>query len=249
MATFHVQVTDGAICAHFTPPLVAGNLLRRYKRFLADVRLADGREVTAHCMNPGSMKGLVAEGSPVWLTPHDDPKRKLQWTWQIATEGEVRVGVNTGLPNDLVTAAVEAGAVEGLSGYTSHRREVTYGTERSRIDLLAEGHPDDPRPCYIEVKSVTLAVDGVAMFPDAVTKRGLKHLRELERMVAGGDRAVMLYLVQRSDCEAFAPAEHIDPAYAQGLRDAVAAGVEVEVWTAEVSPEGVAFGAPLAMKA
>ena len=249
MATFHVELTEDAICARFTPPLIAGHLLRRYKRFLADVRLADGSEVTAHCMNPGSMKGLVAEGSPVWLTPHDDPKRKLQWTWQIASEGEVAVGVNTGLPNDLLAAAVEAGAIDGLTGYTSHRREVTYGTERSRIDLLAEGHPDDPRPCYIEIKSVTLAVDGVAMFPDAVTKRGLKHLRELQRVLDEGGRAVMLYLVQRGDCGSFAPAEHIDPAYAEGLREAIAAGVEVLVWTAEVTPKGVALGAPLPMKA
>ncbi len=245
MATFHVVVTEGAICARFTPPLVPGILLRRYKRFLADVRLEDGREVTAHCMNPGSMKGLVAEGSPIWLTPHDDPKRKLQWTWQIAAEDSVSVGVNTNLPNGLMAAAVEAGAIPPLAGYTSHRREVKYGAEKSRIDLLAEGHPGDPRPCYIEVKSVTLAVDGVAMFPDAVTKRGLKHLRELERVVADGGRAVMLYLVQRADCAHFAPAAHIDPAYAQGVAHAKDAGVEVIAWTAQVSPEGISLGEPI----
>jgi sugar fermentation stimulation protein A len=245
MPTFHVDVSDGQISAVFTPPLVAGHLLRRYKRFLADVRLEDGREVTAHCMNPGSMKGLVAEGSPVWLTPHDDPKRKLQWTWQIATEGESPVGVNTNLPNGLVAAAIEAGAIPALAGYTSHRREVKYGTEGSRIDIFVDDHPEDPRPCYVEVKSVTLAVDDVAMFPDAVTKRGLKHLRELGRVVADGGRAVMFYLVQRGDCVQFATAAHIDPAYAAGLRAARDAGVEVEVWTANVTPGGIAIEAKL----
>lgn len=242
MATFHVDIDHGAIRARFDPPLVGGTLLKRYKRFLADVRLTDGREITAHCMNPGSMLGLVAPGSPVWLTPHDDPKRKLQWTWQVADEAGVPVGVNTNLPNGLVGAAVEAGAIGPLAGYTSHRREVRYGSEKSRIDLLAEGHPDDPRPCYIEIKSVTLAVDGVAMFPDAVTKRGLKHLRELERVVAGGERGVMFYLVQRMDCARFAPAAHIDPAYAAGVTRAKAAGVEVLVWTAEVGPGQISLG-------
>ncbi|MGB0591583.1 MAG: DNA/RNA nuclease SfsA [Myxococcota bacterium] len=249
MATFHVDVSQGEIQAVFQPELVAGHLLRRYKRFLADVRLTDGTEITAHCMNPGSMKGLVAEESPVWLTPHDDPKRKLQWTWQVATEGESAVGVNTNLPNGLVAAAVAADAIPELAGYTSHRREVRYGEEKSRIDLLAEAHPDDPRPCYIEIKSVTLAVDGVAMFPDAVTKRGLKHLRELERVVAEGGRAVMFYLVQRTDCSRFAPAAHIDPAYAEGVAHAKAAGVEVLVWSAEVTPQGVRLDRPLPAEA
>ncbi len=249
MATFHVDVTTGVIRACFTPPLVSGRLLRRYKRFLADVRLTDGTEVTAHCMNPGSMKGLVAPDSPVWLTPHDDPKRKLQWTWQVASEGDERVGVNTNLPNGLVAAAIEAGAIPSLAGYTSHRREVRYGSERSRIDLLAEGHPEDPRPCYIEIKSVTLAVDGVAMFPDAVTKRGLKHLRELERVVDAGGRAVMFYLIQRGDCARFAPAAHIDPDYAQGVVHARAAGVEALAWSAEISAEAIALASPVGFEA
>lgn len=242
MPTFHVDVSQGRIQALFTPPLVGGHLIKRYKRFLADVRLLDGREVTAHCMNPGSMKGLVAEGSPVWLTPHDDPKRKLQWTWQIAHQGETAVGVNTNLPNGLVAAAAEAGAIEGLEGYATYRREVRYGSERSRIDLLAEGHPDDPRPCYVEIKSVTLADDGVAMFPDAVTARGLKHLRELERVVSDGGRAVMFYLVQRNDCVRYAPAAHIDPAYAQGVLSAKQQGVEFYAYAAEVEPAGVTLG-------
>ena len=249
MATFHVDVSQDDIQAIFTPRLVPGHLIKRYKRFLADVRLSDGTEITAHCMNPGSMKGLVAEGSPVWLTPHDDPKRKLQWTWQVATEGGAAVGVNTNLPNGLVAAAVAADAIPELRGYTAHRREVRYGAEKSRIDLLAEGHPDDPRPCYIEIKSVTLAVDGVAMFPDAVTARGLKHLRELERVIADGGRAVMFYLVQRSDCSRFTPAAHIDPAYAEGVAHAKAAGVEVICWSAEVTAQGVRLDRPLLTEA
>ena len=245
MPTFHVDVSEGQIRALFSPPLVQGALIKRYKRFLADVRLSDGREVTAHCMNPGSMKGLTAEGSAVWLTPHDDPKRKLQWTWQIAHEGGCPVGVNTNLPNGLVAAAAEAGAIPALEGYTSYRREVRYGAERSRIDLLAEGHPSDPRPCYIEIKSVTLAQEGVALFPDAVTARGLKHLRELQRVVAEGHRAMMFYLVQRDDCERFALAVEIDPAYAEGVRVAKASGVEVLAYSATIGPEGVTFGAPM----
>jgi len=249
MPTFHVDVSQGDIKVIFTPPLVQGTLLKRYKRFLADVRLEDGSEVCAHCMNPGSMLGLVAPGSEVWLTPHDDPKRKLQWTWQIAHEGEVPVGVNTNLPNALVAAAAEAGAIAELKGYTSYRREVRYGSERSRIDLLAEGHPEDARPCYIEVKSVTLAKGDVAMFPDAVTKRGLKHLRELERVVADGGRAIMFYLVQRADCQRFTPAEHIDPAYAQGVRSAKSKGVEFLAWSAKVGPEGIVLERPLSTEA
>nr|ACU26393.1 DNA-binding protein [uncultured bacterium HF186_25m_30B18]ACU26430.1 DNA-binding protein [uncultured bacterium HF186_75m_14K15]ACU26491.1 DNA-binding protein [uncultured bacterium HF186_25m_13D19] len=245
MPTFHVDVSQTQIRALFSPPLVQATLLRRYKRFLADVRLSDGREVTAHCMNPGSMKGLTAEGSLVWLTPHDDPKRKLQWTWQIAHEGACPVGVNTNLPNHLVAAAAEAGAIEALTGYTSFRREVRYGAERSRIDLLAEGHPKDARPCYVEIKSVTLADAGTALFPDAVTARGLKHLRELERVVAQGHRAIMFYLVQRADCQRFAPARSIDPAYAEGVLAAKDAGVEVLVYSAQVSPEGITLGAPI----
>ena len=245
MSTFHVDVFEGDIRVRFTPPLVSGTLLKRYKRFLADVRLDDGREITAHCMNPGSMKGLIEPGTQVWLTPHDDPKRKLQWTWQIAHEGATAVGVNTNLPNALIAAAAEAGVLEPLSGYATYRREVRYGAERSRIDLLAEGHPSDPRPCYVEIKSVTLAVDTVAMFPDAVTKRGLKHLRELERMIGEGARAMMVYLVQRTDCQRFAPAAHIDADYAEGVRSAKAKGVEFYAWTAQVKPDGILLAQPL----
>jgi sugar fermentation stimulation protein A len=209
----------------FAPPLVPGRLLRRYKRFFADVRLDDGREVTAHCMNTGTMLGCLEPESRVWVTPHDDPKRKLQWTWRLASDGDVLVGVDTQLPNAFVAAAISANAVPELSGYTALRREVRYG-ERSRVDILLAEHPVDPRPCYVEVKNVTLAHQGTALFPDAVTARGLTHLAELAQVVAAGARAVMVYLVQRGDTERFAPAAHIDPAYAEGLRDALSRGVE-----------------------
>ncbi|MGM0574775.1 MAG: DNA/RNA nuclease SfsA [Myxococcota bacterium] len=230
----------------YDPPLVAGRLVRRYKRFLADVVLDDGREVVAHCMNTGSMMGCQDPDSRVWLRPADNPKRKLKWTWEIASDGDVLVGINTQLPNRLARRAVEADAIPGLAGYRSVRREVKYG-ERSRIDLLLEEHPDDARPCYVEVKNVTLADDGVACFPDAVTKRGLKHLRELEGMVEQGARAVMLYLVQRDDAGTFAPAARIDPDYAAALAEVTEAGVEVEAWRAEVTPEAVSLGGSLAV--
>ncbi|MEC9072367.1 MAG: DNA/RNA nuclease SfsA, partial [Myxococcota bacterium] len=162
----------------FDPPLVPGTLLKRYKRFLADVRLDDGREVVANCMNTGSMTGLTEAGTRIWLTPHDNPKRKLQWTWQIAADRGVAVGINTSLPNQLVALAIQEQAIPELQGYGSIRREVKYG-EGSRIDVLLEDGTDDPRPCYVEVKSVTLGGGEIARFPDAVTKRGQKHLKEL----------------------------------------------------------------------
>ncbi len=224
----------------WSPPLVAGTLIRRYKRFLSDVRLEDGREVIAHCMNTGAMTGLTEPGSRVWLTPHDDPKRKLRWTWQIASDGDTLVGVNTQLPNRLAARAIESGLAEPLRGYRSLRAEVRYGAEGSRIDLLLDDHPADPRPCYVEVKNVTLAVGSRALFPDARTARGLKHLRELARVAADGQRAVMFYIVDRADVDRFAPAGLIDPDYAAGLRAAAAAGVEVLAYGVDVSP--VAMG-------
>lgn len=224
----------------FSPPLVSGRLLRRYKRFFADVRLDDGREVTAHCMNTGTMLGCLEPESRVWLTPHDDPKRKLQWTWRIASDGGVLVGVDTQLPNAFVAAAVRAGAIAELTGYSALRREVRYG-ERSRVDILLSDNPADPRPCYVEVKNVTLAARGVALFPDAVTARGLTHLAELAKVVEAGARAVMVYVVQRGDAERFAPASHIDPAYAEGLRHALARGVEAIALRCHVRPTDIAL--------
>ena len=219
----------------FEDPLIPATLIRRYKRFLADVRLEDGHEMTAHCPNPGRMDGCQAPGSEVLLSDSHNPRRKLRYTWELVRVGTTWVGVNTNRPNAVVREAIAGGAIPELAGYPALRGEVAYGTN-SRVDLLLE---DGARRCYVEVKNVTLAEGGVAMFPDAVTARGLTHLRELAARVAAGDRASMVYLVNREDCHAFRPAAHIDPAYAAGLIEATAHGVEVLVYTARVQPEGI----------
>lgn len=239
--------TPSSVRIPYAPALVPGALERRYKRFFADVRLDDGRTVVAHCANTGSMKGCLAPGSRVWLQPQDDPKRKLKWSWEIASDGEALVGVNTSLPNQLVAQAAERGQLAGFQGYRSVRREVRYG-ERSRIDVLLEDHPADPRPCWIEIKNVTLGERGHAMFPDAVTERGLKHLHELAARVAAGDRAAIFFLVQRTDAQSFGPARHIDPAYAEALSQVAALGVEVHAWQAEVTPTHLALARPLPVR-
>jgi sugar fermentation stimulation protein A len=222
----------------FAVPLVEGLLVQRYQRFLADVSLTDGRVVTAHCPNTGSMLGCKTPGSRVWLSPADNPARKLQWTWELVEVAPgVTVGVHTGRSNSLVREAIEAGRVPELAGYTRIRPEVKYG-EGSRIDLLlqAEGRPD----CYVEVKNVTAAVEGrIGYFPDAVTTRGAKHLREMSAMVAAGHRAVLVFCVQRTDVDGVRPADHIDPDYGQALRHALAAGVEVLALGARLDPHGI----------
>lgn len=222
----------------FNTPLVGGTLLRRYKRFLCDVRLDDGREITAHCPNPGSMLSLI-DGSPqrVWLTPHDDPKRKLQWTLEILSVGETLVCVNTMRPNGLARQAITDGLQPVLGGYDEIRREVKYG-QNSRIDLLLTG-PNRP-DCYVEVKGVTMSrATGLLEFPDSVTKRGAKHLDELTEMVRQGHRAVMFYLVMRDDGQSFKLAEDIDPTYAEAFRRARSAGVEAVAQACVISPEAI----------
>lgn len=222
----------------FQTPLIPAILIRRYKRFLADVRLEDGRVVVAHCPNPGSMMGLKDEGLKVWLEPNDDPARKLKYGWRLVElpDGHF-VGVDTAVPNRAVRAALEAGEVKALATYGTVRPEVKYG-EASRIDFLLSqaGLPD----VYVEVKSVTLMRNaGLAEFPDSVTARGTKHLAELARMVAAGHRAVMLYLVQRTDCNRFTLASDIDPVYASAYGKARAAGVEVICIGTKITPCGV----------
>ena len=227
------------------PSLLEGRLVRRYQRFLADVETAGGL-VTAHCPNTGSMLGCKDAGMRVWLSPAANPARKLAWTWELVeTAPGVIVGVHTGRSNALVREAIEAGAVPELAGYPTLRPEQRYG-EGSRIDLLlqAPGRPD----CYVEVKNVTAAVEGgVGYFPDAVTARGAKHLRELAAMVAAGHRAVLVFCVQRGDVAEVRPADHIDPAYGRALRDALAAGVEVLALGATVTPQAIALTRRLAV--
>ena len=208
----------------FPDPLIRGALIQRYKRFLADVELESGDVVTAHSANSGSMMGLTEPGAEVWLSPARNPDRKLRYSWELIRIGDGFVGVHTGHPNRIVEEAIKADRIPELTGYDRVRREVKYG-RNSRIDLLLE-HDGRP-PCYVEIKSVTLRRADRAEFPDAVTARGTKHLGELSNVVAAGERAVMLYLIQREDCRVFSVAGDIDPDYAAALIKARTAGVEV----------------------
>jgi sugar fermentation stimulation protein A len=215
--------------------LVEGRLIRRYKRFLADIQLSEG-VVTASCPNTGSMMGCCEPGSRVWLSESDSATRKYRHTWEIVeVDRDVMVGINTSLPNALVAEAIGEGTIRELAGYASVRREVAFGEERSRVDLLLE---DEARaPCYVEVKNVTAAASrGIALFPDCVSERGAKHLRELIRLKALGARPVQLYCVQRGDVREVRPADGIDFEYGRTLREALAAGVEVLAYRARVTP-------------
>ncbi|WP_430511885.1 DNA/RNA nuclease SfsA [Pannonibacter phragmitetus] len=219
----------------FGKPLIRGRLVKRYKRFLADVVLDSGEEVTAHCANPGSMLGLNAPGSLVYLSRSDNPARKLAYSWEIIEADGALVGISTAHPNKLVEEALLAGLIPELSGFAHLRREVKYG-KNSRIDILLEDAGGGLT--YVEVKNVHLMRQaGLAEFPDSVTARGAKHLVELEDMVRAGHRAVMVYLVQRPDCSELDFAADIDPAYAAALRQAMAAGVEAHAIGCEVTPE------------
>ena len=226
----------------FPDPLIRGELVKRYKRFLADVRLDLGEIVTAHCANTGTMDGVCAPGSEVWLSPARNPTRKLRYSWEMIRVGGVLVGINTTHPNAIVAEAIAADAIPALAGYEDIRREVRYG-QNSRIDLLLSG---DGRPdCYVEVKNVHLKRGEVAAFPDAVTVRGTKHLVEMSRLVEAGLDAVTVYLVQRADCTSFAIADDIDPTYAAALSAARAAGVRVICHACRLSPEAIELDRPL----
>ncbi len=218
------------------PGLVRGTLVRRYKRFLADVVLDGGEAVTAHCPNTGTMASCCESGRTVYLSRADNPRRKLGYTWEMIEMPGSLVGVNTALPNRLVAHALGWGRIPELAGYRDTRREVPYGGG-SRIDLLLTG--DGRPPCYVEVKNCTLVRRGLALFPDAVTARGAKHLRELARVVAGGDRGVMFYFVQRMDADRFGPADGIDPGYGAALREAAAVGVEVLAYDVAIDLRGI----------
>lgn len=223
----------------FQTPLVPATLIKRYKRFLADCRLDDGQEVTAHCANPGSMMGLADPGLRIWLEPNDDPKKKLKYGWRLVDhENGHFTGVDTSVPNRALKTALMANKVPGLSAQMV-RPEVKYG-QNSRIDFLLSGNGPD---CYVEVKSVTLSRQrGLAEFPDSVTKRGLKHLHDLSQMRHQGHRAVMLFLVQRTDCERVTVAGDIDPDYAAGLHAAIQSGVEVMAFDCAISPDEIELG-------
>jgi sugar fermentation stimulation protein A len=215
----------------FSDAPIEGRLVRRYQRFFAEVELAGGERLVAHCPNTGSLLGCLAPGSRVWLRDSGNPARKLRYTWQAVRVGRAWVNVDTALPNRVVAEAVRAGRVPELAGYARVRREAPYG-RGSRIDLLLE---DDERgTCHVEVKSTTLVEGGVALFPDAVTERGTRHLAELARLARAGKRAVQFFFVSRPDVVAFRPADAIDPDYGRALRRAVLAGVEVLAYAARV---------------
>lgn len=217
------------------PPLVAGTLLRRYKRFLADILLTDGSEVTVHCPNSGSMKGCAIPGSRVYISRSSNTNRKYPFGWELVECSGYWAGINTGLPNLLVREAIEDGTVTELQGYATIRPEVPYG-EHSRIDLLLESLIGR---CFVEVKNVTLVEEGQALFPDAVTTRGQKHLLELMRVVREGDRGVIFFTVQRGDGNTVSPADSIDPEYGRLLRMALESGVEALAYRALVTPEEI----------
>ncbi len=238
--------------AHITPmqfstPLLEGRLIRRYKRFFADIELVDGNLITAHCANTGSMAGLVQAGSRVWVSRADNPKRKLQYDWRIVEVGQetqrALVGVHTAWPNTIVEQALQAGRIPELAGYDIIRREVKYGGN-SRIDFLLE-HESKP-PCYVEVKSITFSrTPGLAEFPDSPSVRAAKHIDELTNMVNDGARAAMFYVVQRDDCHQFAIAADIDPKYYAALKLAKTAGVESLCYACTISPRHITLSHPV----
>ncbi len=231
-----------------SPAFEEAIFIKRYKRFFADIELSDGSVLTIHCANTGSMKNCLSPGQPCWFSRSDNPKRKLPGTLElITTTGGRLAGVNTARPNKLVAEAIESGVISELQGYDTLRTEVRYGAENSRIDILLE---QGEAQCFIEVKSVTLEAQGKrARFPDAVTSRGAKHLRELMHVVEQGQRGVLVFCVQLTDIEAVGAAEDIDPLYTQTLAEAIAAGVEVLVYGCRLSADEIVIDRKLAFLA
>lgn len=234
----------------FPTPLLSGTLIKRYKRFLADIRLENGEEITAHCANSGSMLGLKDEGSPVYITKvPDEAKRKLRYDWQFIEDvhnDNKWVGINTSWPNNLVEEALLNKRLPELAAYPEFKREVKYGLQNSRIDFYLSG--GDLPPCYLEIKNVTLKIGDAVQFPDAVTARGKKHLEELTHMAQEGFRAIVLYVVQRQDCTYFEVASHIDSAYASTAQHAKEKGVEFFCYSCDINKEGITIDNPLPIK-
>lgn len=230
----------------YSPALTPATLLRRYKRFLADVELASGQIITVHTPNTGAMTGCADPGSRVFLRKVDNPKRKYPFSWEMTENLQgVMVGVHTGITNTLVKEGILCGVINELQGYCDIRQEVKYGEEGSRIDLLLQGN-EDGRDCYVEIKNVTTCDEqGYGYFPDAVSSRASKHLRELMGVAAEGGRAVIFFCVQRGDVQRVRPADEIDPLYGKLLRQAVAAGVEALAYRARVTPAEVRLDTPL----
>lgn len=221
------------------PPLIPGRLLKRYKRFLADIELETGEVITAHCPNTGPMTGICESGSLVQVSQSDNPRRKLAYTWEMIQLGSTWVGTNTAIPNRVIKLALQQKLLPELAPrYTSVKNEVTYGKDgKSRIDFLLTQEADHPA-IYVEVKSVTLSNADLALFPDTVTTRGQKHLRELTALIPDA-QAVMLYFINRGDCDTFAPSDSCDPLYGELLRQGVAQGVEVLPYRFEINPQGI----------
>ncbi|HEY2920123.1 MAG TPA: DNA/RNA nuclease SfsA [Candidatus Binatia bacterium] len=228
----------------FPSRLIRGTLVQRYKRFLADVRLANGEIVTAHCTNTGSMMGCKDPGSVVYISKCGNANRKLAYTWELIQANRTWVGINTMHPNRLVAEAVQSGLIRELCGYESIRREVKINTH-SRLDLCLEGGNGC---CFVEVKNVTLAIDGAAAFPDAVSERATRHLKELIRLKRKGQRAAIVFVIQRDDCDYFRPADEIDAEYGRWLRRAVKAGVEALPYVAKVTRTGIVLTERLQIK-
>ncbi len=220
----------------FSEPLIKGKILKRYKRFLADIELENGEVITAHTANTGSMKTCWEPGWSVLLSFHDNPKRKLKYSLELTNNGETWIGVNTGLPNKIAIEAIQNGVVKELKGYKSLKPEATIG--KSRIDILLSNDGEDP--CYVEVKNVTLLGEKKrAIFPDGVSTRGQKHLEELMGLADQGVRAAMLYVVNREDVLEFGPADDIDPRYGELLREAHKKGVEILAYQCAVTPKEI----------
>ncbi|WP_028114481.1 DNA/RNA nuclease SfsA [Ferrimonas kyonanensis] len=232
----------------YPQPLQSATLIKRYKRFLADVSLDNGDVMTLHCANTGAMTGCAEPGDTVWYSTSDNPKRKYPCSWELTqTQDGHFIGINTATANTLAAEAIEQGLLATLGGYDRIQREVRYGEENSRIDLLLSGN--HLPLCYVEVKSCTLLQQQQGYFPDAVTVRGQKHLRELMQMVDQGHRAVLLFMVQHSGIDSVSPADHIDPAYAALCRQAMDKGVEILAVGTEISPQGITVMGSVPVKA